>query len=292
MTDKIKTTTSNDSAISKRKLFFGLFVFPLLIAVGMATLLCAVVLMTHEQQTPDTLIAEIKKSSPSKRWQKAFELSNELNRKRPDLRNKSVLNEILQIAQTPQAYDVKTRGYMALALTHFDEPESRACLRKILSDPSDELRLYVLWSLGVLRDTMAAPEVVFYLKSDSPDVRKTAAYVLGVLGQGESRAPLRELLNDPVADVRWNAALALARLHEDTGLDVLIKMLERSELVLEHRMKEDQIEAVMINATKGLALIRNPKSIKILEIVSRNDKNMKVRQAAMQALELQLEKNY
>ncbi len=285
MADKLEITDP------KRKLFFGLFVFPLMIAVGMAILLCAVVLMTHEKETPDTLIAAIKKSSPSKRWQKAFELSNELNRKRPELRDKSILNEILQIAQTPERYDAKTRGYMVVALTHFDEPESRACLRKVLSDPNDELRLYVLWSLGVLHDTAAAPEVASYLKSESSDVRKTAAYVLGVLGQDESRAGLRALLNDSVADVRWNAALALARLHDDAGFDVLIKMLGRQDLTLQYRMNEDQIEAVMTNAAKGLALIRKPESIKILTSVSHSDKNMKIRQAAMHALDFQLEKN-
>ena len=274
---------------SKRKLFFGLFVFPLVIAVGMAVLLCTVVLMTHEKETPDALIASIKKSSPSKRWQKAFELSNELNRKRSDIRDKSVMNEIVQILEDRESYDSKTRGYMAVALTHFDTPEARASLKKSLSDPDDELRLYVLWSLGVLHDESAAQDIESYLKSESPDVRKTAAYVLGVLGQARSRDALRPLLNDAVIDVRWNAALALARLGDDAGAEVLIKMLERRELSSQS-MGEDQIEAVMTNAAKGLALIRKPESIKILESISRSDKNMKVRQAALRALDFQMEK--
>ncbi len=281
----------NEIPNAKRKLFFGLFIFPLMIAVGMAVLLCTVVLMTHEKDTPDTLIEAIKKSSPSKRWQKAFELSNELHRKRPDIRTKSVLHEIIQMLESPDHYDIKTRGYMAVALTHFDAPEARVSLRKTLADPSDELRLYVLWALGVLHDQTAAGDIAFCLKSESADVRKTAAYVLGVLGQDESRPDLQALLNDEVPDVRWNAALALARLHDDGGLAVLTKMLERQELSLQYHMSEDQIETVMINAAKGLALIRKPESIKILTSVSRHDKNMKVRQAALEALDFQMEKN-
>ncbi len=277
---------------SKRKLFFGLFVFPLMIAIGMAVLLCAVVLMTHEKESPDTLIAAIKKSPSSKRWQKAFELSNELNRKRPDIRSQSVLNEITQILQTPEQYDAKTRGYMAIALTHFDTPEAKVSLKKALADPNDELKLYVLWSLGVLHDASAAPDIEAYLKSESADVRKTAAYVLGVLGQDKNRSALRLLLNDAVTDVRWNAALALARLHDDAGFEILVKMMERQELSSQYHMNEDQIEGVMINAMRGLALIRKPESIKILETISRQDKNMKVRQAAMQALNFKQEKNF
>lgn len=276
---------------SKRKLFFGLFVFPLVIAVGMAVLLCTVVLMTHEKETPQALIAAIKKSSPSKRWQKAFELSNELNRKHPELRDKSTLNEIVKILEDAQSYDSKTRGYMAIALTHFQDPEAAQALRRGLDGADDELRLYLLWSIGVLRDASAAAEIEPYLKSGSADVRKTAAYVLGALGQEGSRAPLRVLLSDPVADVRWNAALALARLSDDAGAGILLKMLEREELSAQQGMDEEQIEAVMTNAAKGLALIRKPESIKILESISRHDKNMRIRQAAMRALEFQTEKN-
>ena len=70
-----------------------------------------------------------------------------------------------------------------------------------------------------------------------------------------------------------------------------MKMLERESLASTPDMGEDQIEAVMTNAAKGLALIRKPESIKILESVSRHDKNMKVRQAALYALHFQTEKN-
>jgi hypothetical protein len=77
-----------------RKLFYGLFLFPLLIAAGMAILLCTVVFLTHEEQNPETLITAIKTGSPSKRWQKAFELSNELNRSAENLRQTGLINII------------------------------------------------------------------------------------------------------------------------------------------------------------------------------------------------------
>ena len=84
--------TTNDLKPNQgRKLFFGLFVFPLLIAVGMAMLLCSVILLTHEQETPESLIAAIKSGSPSKRWQKAYELSNELNQKKENFRKNKLI---------------------------------------------------------------------------------------------------------------------------------------------------------------------------------------------------------
>ena len=80
--------------VSGRKLFFGLFVFPLLIAVGMAVLLCSVVLLTNEKETPESLILAIKSGSPGRRWQKAFELSNELNKKTNSVGRDSLLKEM------------------------------------------------------------------------------------------------------------------------------------------------------------------------------------------------------
>jgi hypothetical protein len=100
---------------SGRKLFFGLFVFPLLIAVGMIILLSSVVLMTTERETPESLIAAIKTGKAGKRAQKAYELSNELNRKNSSLRKDALLKEIISVLKDRE-YDAATRRYMAIAL--------------------------------------------------------------------------------------------------------------------------------------------------------------------------------
>ncbi len=134
-----------------RKLFFGLFIFPLLIAVGMAVFLCSVVLLTSEKETPETLIGAIKSGSVSKRWQKAFELSNELNKSRRDgTRDTAILKEVLYILKDPVQYDLKTRTYMAMALAHFNEEASISALRGCLKGDEPELALAAMWSLGSL----------------------------------------------------------------------------------------------------------------------------------------------
>ena len=271
----------------KRKLFYGLFVFPLLIAVGMAVLLCTVVLLTREAETPESLITAIKTGSPSKRWQKAFELSNELNRASDGTRDSAVLDGISQILLDNAHYDTKTRAYMALALSHFHEPAAVESLRGALKDPDEDVRLYALWSLGALHAREAVADILPYVENHSPELRKTAAYVLGTIQEASSREALKTLLSDPVPDVRWNAALALARLKDASGLEILTKMLQRDELSAEYKMNEAQIEAVMTNAVKGLALIHRPEAFRILESVSKDDKNMRVRQAALNALRFQ-----
>lgn len=268
---------------SGRKLFFGLFVFPLLIAVGMAVLLCSVVFLTSEKETPDTLVASIKSGAKGKRWQKAFELSNELNL-RPDAATPALLKEVLHIFDPAQGYDDKTREYMALALARFRDPAAVNALENALSEEGREVRLYSLWSLGQMKSVSSAPRIAPLLDEDDPEVRKTAAYVLGAVGEPQSVPALRSKLTDGVPDVRWNAALALARLGDAAGGPILKAMLDRHALETELKLEEGQIEAAMINASKGLVLIRDAGSATILETIARGDRNLKVRQAALEAL--------
>lgn len=266
---------------SGRKLFFGLFVFPLLIAVGMIVLLSSVVLMTTERETPESLIAAIKTGKTGKRSQKAYELSNELNRSQKSLRKDALINEIILILRDP-SYDPGTRRYMAIALSHFDSPEATRALREALNDGDEDVRLYALWSLGVLRDADARVAVENFLSHEDPDMRKMASYVIGVVGNKESTAKLKPLLENAEPDVRWNAALSLARLGDDSGHSVLKEMLAR-ETFQGLSMDEEDIEKVMINATKGLALIG--KTDNLLQNIASQEKNLRVRQAAMEAIQ-------
>ena len=269
----------------RRKLFFGLFIFPLLIAVGMALLLCTVVFLTNEEETPESLITAIKTGSPSKRWQKAFELSNELNRNPATIRNEGVMKEVIHILRDTTHYDPKTRAYMSLALSYFHNPQAAAALHEsLVNDQNNEVQLYVLWALGVVQSKEAISDILSFLKSENPQLRKMAAYVLGVLGDPQTVPSLTPLLEDPVEDIRWNASLSLARLGNDSGWQILAKMLDRSILSANH-MNDEEIEKVMINAAKGLALTKREETVPILETLSKEDKSLKVRQAAIEAME-------
>lgn len=271
----------------KRKLFFGLFVFPLIIAIGMAALLCTVVFLTHEEETPETLITAIKTGSPSKRWQKAFELSNELNRQPEMIRGEGIMNEIIHVLSDSGHYDAKTRSYMAMALARFKDDAAVEALRKRLKEEEPEVQIYILWALGSLKANQAAPDLFPLLSSKDPNVRKVAAYVLGVLGDKGAVEKLKPLVEDPVADVSWNAALSLARLGDDSGWDVLIKMLDRSILKKQYSMPREQVETVMTNALKGLAELNRPEALPLLENLAESDESLKVRQAAIEAIQLQ-----
>ncbi|MBI3999531.1 MAG: HEAT repeat domain-containing protein, partial [Candidatus Omnitrophica bacterium] len=183
MSEESKDTEALTS--SKRKVFFGLFVFPMLIAVTMAILLSGVVLLTHEEDTPESLITAIKTGAPSKRWQKAFELSNELNREGGMLRSAGIMNEVIHILNDKEHYDAKTRAYMAMALSRFQDPEAELALRKALDETSEDedpkFVLFLMWAVGNFRNPESSSSVARFLTSQHDDLRKTAAYILGAI---------------------------------------------------------------------------------------------------------------
>ncbi|OGW81747.1 MAG: hypothetical protein A2Z83_02960 [Omnitrophica bacterium GWA2_52_8] len=278
----VKAASPKDSG---RKLFFGLFIFPLLIAVGMAVLLCSVVLLTQEDVSPESLITEIKTGSPSKRWQKAFELSNELNQGRGLIRGPGVMKEVMAILKNREEYDPKTRAYMALALSRFESTETAPFLREVLAQETDEdVQISLLWALGSKKDASAVDVILPLLEKDQPDVRKMAVYVLGVLGDPAAVPAIEKLLDDKSRDVRWNSALSLARLGSRAGSAELLKMLERKHLESQEGLDEAKIEEIMTNAARGAALLGLEESKPVLSALAESDKSLKVRQAALEAL--------
>ena len=289
-------------ADNKRKVFFGLFVFPMLIAVTMAVLLSGIVLLTHEEETPETLITAIKTGAPSKRWQKAFELSNELNREGGMIRGAGIMHEVIHILNDKEHYDAKTRAYMAMALSRFQNDEAEAALRKALRGADDsedpKLTLFLMWAVGNFKHPDAAQDVVRFLESQHDDLRKTAAYVLGALAYGTRYVAaepvpavpgtvlfaLKRSLEDSVVDVQWNAAASLARLGDNSGGEILLQMLDRNRLQNVQRLNEIEIERVMVNAAKALGLVHYSEAAPVLEKISKTDPNLKVRETALTAL--------
>ena len=281
-------TAVPESQDSGRKLFYGLFIFPLLIAVGMAVLLCTVVLLTREVETPETLISAIKTGSPSKRWQKAFELANEINQGRGLIRQTGVMKEIIHILNDRAGYDAKTRSYMAMALARFNEPEAGEALRARLKTEEDaDVQVYLIWALGAKKSGAAAEEIIPFLKRPQEDLRKMAAYALGNLGNPKAISALEPLLSDSARDVRWNTALSLARLGSRAGYDEIVKMLDREALRSYHQVPADKVEEIMVNGVRGLAVLRDPEALPLLADLSNHDPSLKVRQAAIEAIKYQ-----
>ena len=119
-----------------------------------------------------------------------------------------------------------------------------------------------------------------------------AVYSLGAIPQASQSKVLETALNDPAADVQWNAAIALARHGRREAVPVLRRMLDRQYLEqsvqgrVEADVDTDPAGDVMISGLQAVAALKESSLREPVESISREDKNLKVRQAALEALKV------
>ena len=122
------------------------------------------------------------------------------------------------------------------------------------------------------------------LQDADPGIRKTAAFALGELGDPQAVGALTPLLEDSVADVRWNAALSVSRLGSTSGVEVLREMVDRDLTTKVPGITPAQAEDAMVSAVNALGGIGDESSRALLEQLADADPSLKVRRAAFEAL--------
>jgi HEAT repeat protein len=126
----------------------------------------------------------------------------------------------------------------------------------------------------------------------SPDagVRKMVVYALGALPGDAQLETLRAALQDAEPDVRWNAAIGLSRHGDRQGSGIIRQMLDRDyvEHIVKREVRQDQdldpIADVIISGLRAAAVLKDDTLREPISQLSQQDRSMKVRQAALEAL--------
>src|SRR5438876_6280352 len=196
-------------------------------------------LLVEDRSAQDYLM-EIRTGGSTRRWPAAYELSRLMAD--PKVRADKTLAPALVKAFQESSGDLQVRRYLALAIGRLDPPlpaDAIADLTGALDDPDSETRISVIWALGSSGDPAVVPRLtpLFTAPDIDAGIRKMVVYALGAL-PGETQIPtLRTALQDSVADVRWNAAVALARHGNHDGVNVIKQMLDRP--FVEQTVKRD-----------------------------------------------------
>lgn len=273
--------TLEDSALRR---FLGLFVVPLLVVVASVLVFIGFGWIAYEANTVSDYLDDMRSGWRPRRAQAAYELSKILLADPDALEDEpGVKAELRRLFQ--ESEDEETRRYLALVLGRTRDPQVVPLLVGALDDPDSQIRIYALWGLGASGVPSARAPLEEALIDEDPGIRKIAAYALGELGQAAAAPALRVRLDDPVTDVRWNAALSLARLGDPAGVPVLERMLDRELLAQVPEITPEQQEEAMISAVEALAAVQGAEARPILERLAQDEASLKVRQAAIDALE-------
>jgi HEAT repeat protein len=215
----------------------------------------------------------------------------------PKVRADRTLAPALVKAFETSKSDQQVRRYLALALGRLDPPlppDAVAGLTQALDDPDSETRISVIWALGSSGDPAVVPRLLPLYTAPSSDagIRKIVIYALGALPGDAQIDTLRTGLQDPTPDVRWNAAVALARHGNGDGVGVLKQMLDRTyvEQAVKRDVRQDDdadpIADVMISGLRAAATLKDASLRPSVVTLSQNDRSIKVREAALEALKV------
>ena len=246
-----------------------------------------------DDRKPQDYLQEIRFGGSTRRWPAAYELSRLMAD--PTVRADKTLAPALVRAFQDSRDDSQVRRYLALAIGRLDPPLSAdavAALTQALEDPDSETRISVIWALGSSGDAAVVPRLIALYAAPDADagIRKMIVYALGALPGEAQDATLRTALNDSVPDVRWNAAVALARHGSREGQTVVRQMLDRAyvEQTVKREVRQDAdqdpIADVMISGLRAAAVLKDADLKPAVAALSQQDKSMKVREAALEAL--------
>ena len=246
------------------------------------------------ERTPAELLSDVRTGGRERRWPAAYELSRVLSDPRAEARNPELGAAIVQAFVDSEGDDPRVRRYLALAIGRLADPPSDAVdeLTAALADPDGETRISVIWALASLGDESTVDEIEAMYRSDDAGVRKMAVYALGALAGSGDHATLRNALDDPVADVQWNAAAALARHGRREGLTVIRRMLDREYVtrMVTRRASAgeplDPVSEVLVSGLRAAASLQAAELRPPVEALSRTDENLRVRELAMKTLDL------
>jgi hypothetical protein len=239
-------------------------------------------------------LAEVRNGGSDRRWPAAYELSRLMAD--PKVRADRTLGpELVKAFEATPDTDPLVKRYLALAIGRLDPPlppEAIEDLTQALGSSDGDTRISAIWALGSSGDAAVVPTLEPLYASPDQGIRKMVVYALGALPGETQIGTLVTALQDVTPDVRWNAAVALARKGRHDGVPVLQQMLDREylERAVTRDVRQDDnrdpIAEVMISGLRAAATLKADALRPSVTSLSQQDRSMRVRHAALEALKV------
>jgi HEAT repeat protein len=290
-----RETATRNSLAATPALAVQFFLIPLAVVAITVGVYIGFRSLLADARSPQDYLVEIQRGGSDRRWPAAYELSRLMAD--PKVRADRTLAPALVKAFQESKGDAQVRRYLALAIGRLDPPlpaDAIADLTHALDDADSETRISVIWALGSSGDPAVVPRLIPLFTAPDVDagIRKMVVYALGAL-PGDAQIPtLKTALQDSVADVRWNAAVALARHGNHDGVAVIKQMLDRPfvEQTVKRDVRQDEdvdpVADVMISGLRAAAALKDDELKAAITSLSQSDRSLKVRQAAIEALKM------
>jgi HEAT repeat protein len=270
------------------------FLIPLLVVGATVLVYIGFRSLLSEDRSAEEYLSDIRSGGSNRRWPAAYELSRLMADPEFVKREEAILApELTKAFGESKNDDPRVRQYLALTLGRLTPPlpvETRQLLVEALNDKDSQTRISAIWALGSTGEASVSADIERQYQSEDAGVRKMAVYALGSMPVETGNETLVKALEDAEADVQWNAAVALARHGRHEGVPVLRRMLDRAYVERnvtrqpQARDEVDPVGEVMISGLRAIAALKEAALSEQVRVLSTDDQNVKVRQAAIEAL--------
>ena len=286
MSDSEQKLTTPEEQSRVYVLFYSFFLLPLMITVIGVLFFMVVRFVTFESGNPQEYLTQIKIGSASKRWQSAYELSKILSD--PDMvpLSNQFKNSIISTFEHSLHDDPKVRMYLALAMGRTGDKIYGEPLMEALDGNNIEILTAVVQALGLIQYGPAVSRLSdMAVKSDYQAVRLASAISLGQIGDEKSFPLLKKLLDDDEANIRWDAAIALAKMGNRSGASIINSLMNRSYYKNFKEIDSWETEKAILVAIKVVNQLGGEEFRLNLQTLAEEDPNMDIRNAALNTLE-------
>ena len=289
MEENINIEETNPSRVYA--LFYSFFLIPFMIAIFGALFFFMFQFLTYEKNTPSDLLDNIQSGSTTKRWQSAFELSNMLDVSK--IQNKNLFNsKLVALYEKSKHDDKRVRTYLALAMGKTgDQYFGPYLMEAAKSDADLTNRIAAIRSLGMLKyDKSCKILKDIILDSDFDSERLSAIISLGVIGNKKYNKVLIQMLDYEEANIRWDAAIALAKMGDKSGIDIIVNLLDRKyydsypSMADGSGVNSDESDNSIYTAIAISQILIDSRFKEKLIYLAENDKNIKIREFALKTL--------
>ena len=268
-----------------RVVIHSFFVVPFIIAIFGVLIFLMLRILTIEPRTAQDYLHDVKIGGNTKRWQGAFELSKILANPAMVPKEERFVNDLISTFEySEKERDDRIRIYLALAMGRTKDLRYATILEKTLNDENEEILAAVIYSLGLINSPTSLEQLLHMFEHESARVRHQVVVALGNYDGDQVQIVLKQALHDPEPNVRWDAAIALAKQKDDSGRRILLDLMDRKYLDSFPNIDAVEQNQAILAAIRVSRNILNDELRQVLMDMMENDLNMKVRQAARNTL--------
>jgi HEAT repeat protein len=262
-------------------LFLKLFIVPAaIVAVALGIFFLGTMALQHPKTAAQYLEA-LKSDSTSRRWQAAYELSRMLNQGEKIQFDDALKAQLVQTFVDSKKDDPRIREYLALVLGRLKEVSAVSALSDAVHDENTDVRIYSLWALGNIEDPKGGEAALSALSDNDATVQRMAVGALSSMRYGPAKFLLEKNLENTNLALKYDSAVALARLKDEKAVPILLEMLN---LKTTDPKEAEMTQSAKIAAIESAGELSNASLKAKMTEMSKHESDIKVREAALTAL--------